>query len=129
MAFIRKTKNYLLHLDAKEESFNMAYSLRKRMTEAEKVLWNKLKNRKLDGLKFRRQHPIHYYVADFYCHEKKLIIEVDGDIHKNQPIREHDENRSAEFERLGIKVIRFINEMVLNSLEDVIESIKKFIKT
>jgi very-short-patch-repair endonuclease len=127
MVFIRRTKEYLLHLGANEDQFQSARSLRHGMTEAERVLWNELKNRKMNGMKFRRQHPIHYYIADFYCHEKKLIIEVDGGIHKDKAIREHDENRSAEFERLGIKVIRITNEQVLTSLGDVIEVIKKFI--
>jgi very-short-patch-repair endonuclease len=127
MVFIRRTREYLLHLGANEEQFQTARSLRHEMTEAEKVLWNELKNRKLNGLKFRRQHPIHYYIADFYCHEKKLIIEVDGEIHKNRDIREHDENRSAEFERLGIRVVRVTNEQVLNSLGEVIDTIKRTI--
>jgi very-short-patch-repair endonuclease len=125
MVFIRKTREYLLHLGAQEEQFNNARSLRRKMTEAERILWNELKDRKMNGLKFRRQHPIHYYIADFYCHEKKLIIEVDGGIHKDKAIREHDENRSAEFERLGIRVIRITNEQVLNFLGAVIDTIKK----
>jgi very-short-patch-repair endonuclease len=79
----------------------------------------------MNGRKFRRQHPIHHYVADFYCHEKKLIIEVDGGIHKYKEIREHDKNRSSELERLGIRVIRVTNEQVLNSLRDVIQQIRQ----
>ena len=81
MAFIRKTRDYLLHLGARDETFNTAHTLRSSMTEAEKVLWNELKSRKFQGLKFRRQHPIHWYIADFYCHEKRLVIEIDGGIH------------------------------------------------
>ena len=127
MAFIRRTKGYLLHLGANEDQFQAARLLRHGMTEAERVLWNELKNRKMNGMKFRRQHPIHYYIADFYCHEKKLIIEVDGGIHKNKSIREHDENRSAEFEKMGISVIRVTNEQVLNSLGEVIDKIKRII--
>jgi very-short-patch-repair endonuclease len=127
MVFIRRTKEYMLHLGANEEQFGAARSLRHKMTEAESGLWNELKGRKMNGLKFRRQHPIHYYIADFYCHEKKLIIEVDGGIHKDKSIKEHDENRSAEFERLGIRVLRVTNEQVMNSLGEVIELIKRFI--
>jgi len=82
------------------------------MTGAEKILWKELKNRNLNGLKFRRQHPIHFYIADFYCHEKRLVIEVDGEIHKRRAVKEHDENRSAELDRLGINVIRFTNDQV-----------------
>ncbi len=96
------------------------------MTEAEKLLWDRLKNRKLKGLKFRRQHPIHFYIADFYCHEKCLVIEVDGGVHDHIPVKEHDENRSAELDRLGITVIRFRNEQILNNLDKVLEEIMIF---
>ncbi len=124
MVFIRKTREYLLHQGANDGQFQAARSMRKEMTEAERILWNELKNRKLNGLKFRRQHPIHYYIADFYCHEKKLIIEVDGGIHENEEIRIHDENRSAEFDKMGITVLRFMNEKILHSLNEVIEVIR-----
>jgi len=127
MVFIRRTREYFLHLGANEEQFQTARSMRHKMTDAESVLWNALKNRKMCGLKFRRQHPIHYYVADFYCHEKKIIIEVDGGIHNSKATKEHDENRSAEFERLGIRVIRVTNEQVLNSPDEVIDKIKRSI--
>jgi len=98
------------------------------MTKAEKTLWNELKNRKLMGLKFRRQHPIHIYIADFFCHEKKLIIEVDGGIHEETERKENDLNRSAELDRLGISVIRFSNDQVLNHLDRVLVEIKNHIK-
>ena len=98
------------------------------MTEAEKLLWQVLKNRKLNGLKFRRQHPIHWYIADFYCHEKRLIIEVDGEVHKQRAVKEYDENRSAELDRLGISVIRFTNEQVLRSLPEVLTKIESATK-
>jgi very-short-patch-repair endonuclease len=123
MAFLGKTIDYLLHVGTKEETIHYAQHLRKSTTEAEKILWNELKNRKLKGLKFRRQHPIHYYIADFYCHEKRLIIEIDGGIHEHENIQEHDENRTAELERLGITVIRFSNDEVINSKELVLKKI------
>jgi very-short-patch-repair endonuclease len=123
MAFVGKTREFLLHLDASEETFQRASSLRHAMTAAEKLLWDRLKNRKLNGLKFRRQHPIHLYIADFYCHEKRLIVEVDGGIHNKLPVKEHDENRSAELDRLGITVIRFTNEQIIQNIEKVLEQI------
>ena len=126
MVFIRKTKDYLLHLGAQEETFNTAHALRNSMTEAENILWSELKNRKLKGLKFRRQHPIHWYIADFYCHEKRLVIEIDGGIHMKTQVKEHDENRSAEFDRLGIHIIRFTNEQVLQTKEKVLEEIIRY---
>jgi very-short-patch-repair endonuclease len=125
MVFIRKTKEYMLHLGAKEEVFRTAHSLRHQMTAAEKVLWSELKSRKLNGWKFRRQHPINRYIADFYCHEKKLVIEVDGGIHEHTSSIEHDENRSAELDRLGIRVIRFTNEQILKNRNTVIDKIKE----
>ena len=70
---------------------------------------------------------MHFYIADFYCHEQKLIIEVDGGIHNGEDIKQHDENRSIEFERLGIRVIRVTNEKVLNSLSNVLEIIEQSI--
>ena len=123
MALIGKTREFLLHLDASEEIFQRAHSLRHSLTEAEKILWDQLKNRRLNGLKFRRQHPIRLYIADFYCHEKRLIIELDGGIHNDPSVKEHDENRSAELDRLGITVIRFSNEQVLYIIEKVLKDI------
>jgi very-short-patch-repair endonuclease len=93
------------------------------MTEAETLLWQRLKNRKLNGLKFRRQHPLHLYIADFYCHEKRLVIEIDGGIHNRKHVQEHDENRSAELDRLGITIIRFTNEQVIQNIDKVLEEI------
>jgi cyclase len=69
--------------------FERADGLRKNPTEEEKILWERLKAKKL-GVKFRRQHPIWNYIADFYCHELKLVIEVDGSIHDVKEIRDND---------------------------------------
>jgi very-short-patch-repair endonuclease len=127
MAFVGKTKEYLLHLEAKEETMHFAQSLRKKMTRAEQALWAELKGRKFLNLKFRRQHPIHWYIADFYCHEKRLVIEVDGRIHERDHVKEHDENRSAELAGFGIHVLRFSNEQVLSSIHDVLREIQSFL--
>ena len=102
--------------------------LRSNHTEAEKLLWKCIRNRKINGLKFLRQHPIiydsknsmlSYFIADFYCASKKLIIELDGAIHLNQ--QEYDQNRDAIINDLGIQVIRFKNE----ELEKVVNFIKE----
>nr|WP_321406506.1 DUF559 domain-containing protein [uncultured Carboxylicivirga sp.] len=98
-----------------------AKDLRSQMTPAEKVLWFELRSRKLKGLKFRRQHPINCFIADFYCHENKLVIEIDGEIHKYQ--KQYDINRTAELERYGITVIRFENEEVLFHVSKVLRRI------
>jgi very-short-patch-repair endonuclease len=73
MVLLGKTIDFLLHLEADEETFRTAQHLRRNLTEAEKILWDRLKNRKLLGLKFRRQHPLRFYIADFYCHENGLL--------------------------------------------------------
>ena len=94
---------------------------RSEMTEAEKLLWKELRNKKL-GIKFRRQHMIDRYIPDFVALKIKLIIEVDGKIHKFRS--QHDRGRAAELGRLGYTVIRFSNEEVLNDTGKVIEEIK-----
>ena len=115
-----------LFYGASETIKSRAKLLRKETTVAEKILWNKLRNRQLEGLKFRRQHPIDIFIADFYCHENKLVVEVDGKIHDYQ--KEYDEGRTAELERLGITVIRFSNEEVKNNIKLVTRRIKEVCK-
>ena len=87
----------------------------------------RLRNRNLSGLKFRRQHPIDIFIIDFYCHEKKLVIEVDGEIHKFR--KTYDEARTAELERFGIKVIRFTNDQVENDTKEVLKQIQEVCET
>ena len=102
----------------------VAKELRKNMTKAEIILWKKLSNRKILDYKFRRQAVINgLYIADFYCHSKKLIIEVDGLIHLLKPVKENDNHRTKVLESLGYKVIRFDNEEILNSTAIVIARI------
>ncbi|GEM_PF-305424 len=125
MSYKETTVDWLLHLGASEELLRRAGALRRVMTEAERVLWNELRDRRLMGLKFRRQHPLHLYIADFYCHELRLAIEVDGGIHEHEDIREHDENRDAELERLGVTVLRFTNNDVMERTDIVLERIRE----
>ena len=98
------------------------------MTEAEALLWNFLRNKKLDGNKFRRQHPMGRYIADFYCHEKKLVVEVDGNYHSNPDIIKYDRTRTFNFNLDDIKVIRFTNKEVIDKLSWVLEEIRKELK-
>jgi len=107
---------------AKPAIFERAKLLRKNMTQAEKELWNRL-NRNQLGVRFKTQHPIDIFIADFYCHVYKLVIELDGAIHEQQI--DYDEGRTAELDRFGIKVIRFTNQEVLTDMENVIAKIKK----
>jgi len=101
--------------------FQRARELRKGPTSAEKILWEALRNRKLGRFKFRRQHRFGFFIADFYCPEAKLIIEVDGEIHKAQTA--HDDLRTQELSANGYQVIRFTNQQIIESLDQVLESI------
>jgi cyclase len=103
--------------------FARAKELRKSMTEAEKLLWNYLKAG-VDGLKFRRQHPLGIYIADFYCHPIKLIIELDGKIHDKPEVKILDEQRETELKNWGYEVIRFTNDALYKEIEKVLLTIK-----
>ena len=107
---------------------------RKRQTPAEKIFWEAVRNRKVMGLKFYRQYPIFFdyfgketfYIADFYCHEKKLVIEIDGKIHERQQAQ--DEIRTFVINLLGMEVLRFGNEEVLNRLPAVLERLEAVVR-
>ena len=113
---------------ASRNTFKMAHALRRDMTDAEKILWQRLKDKRIFKVKFRRQHPVDIFVLDFYCHELKLAIEVDGEIHLSLEVREYDEGRTYELEKFGIKILRFTNEQIFENLEMVQVSILKIIK-
>jgi very-short-patch-repair endonuclease len=89
------------------------------MTDAERTLWKALRDRQLDGHKFRRQHPIGPYILDFFCEERRLAIEVDG----GQHTAERDAPRTAWLAGHGIRILRFWNNDVLNNLPGVLETI------
>ncbi|WP_316756948.1 endonuclease domain-containing protein [Pedobacter aquatilis] len=109
---------------ANHKLFEFSKVLRKTQTDAEGIVWRSLRNRNILGFKFRRQHPLDKYIADFYSHEAKLIIEIDGGIHNQVDNIEYDKNRSYELEELGIKVLRFTNEEVNESLGMVMNVIR-----
>ena len=92
------------------------------MTDYEKLLWEKLKRKQICGLRFRRQHPIDIFIADFYCHEVRLVVEIDWEVHNQQ--EEYDIGRTAEMERYNIKVIRFKNSEIEANIEKVVIVIK-----
>lgn len=102
------------------------------MTPTEKSLWLCLRGKKLDGLKFRRQMPLvigeYNFVADFYCAENRLVIEVDGDIHNNKEEKEYDLLREDILKLAGFKIIRFKNNEVLNNIQRVISEISNTAK-
>ena len=112
-----------------------ARKLRREMTEEETILWQKLRGRKFLGLKFLRQHPIiydrinnepKYFIPDFYCAEKKLVVEVDGRIHDFQ--KERDNRRMEILEGAGLRILRFKNAEVKNDVFNVLKRIETFIK-
>ena len=93
------------------------------MTPQEIILWSRLRRNQIMGYKFRRQHSIGNYIVDFYCPEKKLIIEIDGLQHKREKDLRYDAKRTGYFNSLGIKVLRFWNNEVLTNLEGVLDTI------
>jgi very-short-patch-repair endonuclease len=113
---------------ANSKLFEFSKALRQKQTEAEDIMWQCLRNRKILGFKFRRQHPLDKYIADFYCYEVKLVVEVDGGIHNRLENREYDKGRSDELRELGITVIRFTNEEVSDHLEMVLNVIRGYLQ-
>lgn len=101
--------------------------LRNNPTKYEELLWKRLVNKKLDGLKFRRQHSLNHYIVDFYCATYKLIIEVDGEIHDQPENQENDRMRDRELAELGYHTLRFTNKQVEFQIEKVIEVVQKYI--
>jgi very-short-patch-repair endonuclease len=92
---------------------------------AERRLWQRLRGAQIDGHRFRRQHPIGRYFADFACERLRLILEIDGGIHERDDVVLRDYLRQTELEALGWSVLRFRNEEVLTQPERVIEEIRK----
>lgn len=114
---------------------NFAREMRKNPTDAEKLMWTNLRGKKLCGKKFNRQFIIEhsrilgfmrYYIADFHCHEEKLIIEIDGDIHLEQI--EYDKLRENTLKEMGIKIIRFKNKEVLNNISQVLQKLRQLLE-
>ncbi len=111
-----------------KSKLNYAKELRKNMTEAEIFLWERLRRKKINGLKFRRQQVIDGYIVDFYCEKLRLVIEVDGEIHKTEKQKKYDKHRKVVFETRGIKELRFDNEVVVEDIEFVLEEIANLSK-
>ncbi|MBN2398988.1 MAG: DUF559 domain-containing protein [Candidatus Aminicenantes bacterium] len=113
----------------REEIKLAARNLRKNQTEVESFLWERLRNRKLMGKKFLRQHPIlfeidgqkRFFIADFYCRERKLVLEIDGAIHIKQ--KEYDHYRDLIIQELGLRVIRVKNETIENELDKFLHDV------
>lgn len=105
----------------------LARDLRAKQTSAEALLWQLLRNRQFLGHKFRRQHQIGEYVADFYCHEAQLVIECDGLIHSENEHWHHDQARDAYMIGNGFRILRFTNDQILDDTDSVLEEISKYL--
>jgi len=110
-----------------KELTHLAISLRKRSTDAEQLLWSRLRAGRLEGMKFRRQHPIGSYIADFVCLERKLIIELDGSQHALPEELLKDRQRSEWLKKEGYSVLRFWDNEVMTNTEGVLEAIRDYI--
>ena len=120
---LKKTMFY----GAKPEIFRKAEMLRSSPTPTEDILWESLRNKQL-GVKIRRQHPIDEFIADFYCHSARLVVELDGKYHDVTKQRKFDQNRDQILKEHGIKVLRFLDDQILDNLEIVIKRIEVEIK-
>jgi very-short-patch-repair endonuclease len=125
---MKKAKKKKLHDPVRTRVFRK--KLRSQSTEAEIFLWNYLKEKKLGGRKFRRQHGIGPFIVDFFCHSEKLIIELDGQVHFNAEAQEKDQRRTAYLNKKGFRIIRFENRLVFDLLSSVLNEIQdKFLST
>jgi very-short-patch-repair endonuclease len=97
--------------------------LRRNKTIAERHLWSRLRNGQISGAKFRRQHPVGYYIVDFICLEQGLVLEIDGNQHKEEPVVANDLERTRYLESRGYRVLRFWNGDILNNIEGVLKRI------
>jgi len=103
--------------------WQQAVAFRRRMTSAERVLWEQLRRKQLHGFKFRRQHPVGPFIVDFYCARQRLIVEVDGEVHIRQ--RGSDQVRTRQLEAYGYRVLRFRNDEILGDLAEVLRRISR----
>jgi putative DNA methylase len=110
--------------DLQEKMTEIARKLRKQQTKSEAILWEALRNRKLEGKKFRRQHPIGKFVVDFYCDAERLIVEVDGSIHEQPEHQELDRQRQALLESLGLRFVRLSAKQVETDLASSLDTIR-----
>lgn len=108
-----------------EQLLSNARDMRKAPTKAEAILWEQLRNRKMNGAKFRRQQPFEGFILDFYCDSAQLCVEVDGDVHDDPQQILYDESRDGFLLEFRIRTIRFRNEEVENGLANVLNMIRE----
>ena len=119
-----KTVSTDMYHNAGYQILRDARNLRKTMTRMERILWKHICKKQISGARFRRQHPIWHYIADFYCHTLQLVIEVDGPIHLDPGRSAYDKNRDAELLKMGVLTLRFTNDQIQYHLPEVLEKIK-----
>jgi imidazole glycerol-phosphate synthase subunit HisF len=118
--------NQKMFYEATPLIFEQAKELRNNLTQAEIILWTYLRTRP-HGYKFRRQHPIGPFIADFYCHSLKLVIEADGSIHDNKEVKQADRAKQWSIEKEGVRVIHFTNQAIINQFKEVVATINEIL--
>jgi len=118
-------RNIIVGQPVSEGKLELAKSMRRKMTPAEKKLWQCVRGNQVMGFHFRRQQVIHGFIADFYCHQAGLVVEVDGDGHDV----EYDADRDRVMKDLGMHVLRFRNEQVLQNIQGVLEEIRGYLRS
>ena len=113
---------------ASSHQTEVARKLRRDQTEAERLLWSKLRRKYVDGVKFRRQEPIGPYVVDFVSFEKKLVIELDGGQHSEESVKQLDEQRSRWLASEGFRVLRFWNNEIFGDVDAALQVIQQTLK-
>lgn len=119
----RGSQREMIEIFNKKENKKRRQHLRKNMTKAEIFLWSRIKMKQLNGFKFRRQFGINNYIVDFYCPELKLAIEIDGDVHGYDSQIVSDKQRQRDIEALGIKVLRYTNNDIIQNIHSVLQDI------
>jgi very-short-patch-repair endonuclease len=118
-----------MYFEAPADIFSKAKQLRSHMTRAEFIMWNFLKCNNVLGIRFRAQHPIGVYIADFFSFKLNLVIEIDGEIHNTESHQDYDMERTQNLKNWGIEVIRFSNYQVMNKFEFVQNEIIREVQT
>ena len=125
---VRGNSEQFMRIFNRKESKEKRRELRKNLTEAEKALWKNLRGKRLEGLKFFRQYGIGAYIADFYCPQQRLVIEVDGGQHFSEEGKNYDAQREEYMSSLGIRTLRFSNLDILKNIDGVWERIIQVVK-
>jgi|GEM_PF-5817446 len=121
----QKPIRYNFYFNASAELLKRAKELRQNQTPTEELLWNRIKDRVNHRFKWRRQHPAHKFILDFYCPKAKLAIEIDGDSHSSKGDKFYDKDRDLIMEEFGVKTIRFTTVDIYNRLDEVELEIKR----